>query len=83
MMSLSGLVVAFALGVSSVAFAATKDTAPPDREMLRMMDLLREMEMIKQIDMLQDMHNFDNGVEQAKNAAPQKPASGKQKETAK
>jgi hypothetical protein len=83
MMSPFGLVVALMLGISSVGFAATKDTAPPDREMLRMMDLLREMEMIKQIDMLQDMHNFDNGAEQAKNTAPQKPAPGKAKETAK
>jgi hypothetical protein len=45
--------------------------------------LLREMEVIKQIDMLQDMHNFDNGAEQAKNTAPQKPAPGKAKETTK
>jgi hypothetical protein len=55
----------------------------PDREMLKMMDLLREMEMIKQIDMLQDMHNVETGGDQVKNTSPQKAASGKNKETAK
>jgi hypothetical protein len=83
MIRFSGLALLLVLWLSAVSFGATKDAAPPDREMLRMMELLREMEMIKQIDMLQDMHNFDNASDQAKNPAPQKSASGKQKESVK
>jgi hypothetical protein len=78
-----GWMAALALFIASTAFAATKDTAPPDREMLKMMDLLREMEMIKQIDMLQDMHNFETGVDQGKNSSPQKTKPGEKKETIK
>ena len=75
--------VALALFIASTAFAATQDADLPDREMLKMMDLLREMEMIKQIDMLQDMHNFETGVAQGKNSPPQKTLPGKKKETVK
>jgi HAMP domain-containing protein len=83
LVSLNVWLVALALFVALAGFAATKNTEPPDREMLRMMDLLREMEMIKQIDMLQDMHNVEAGVEPVKSATPQKAAPGKKKETAK
>jgi hypothetical protein len=81
MMTRFSLVLALALGLSASGFAATKDSAPPDREMLRMMDLLREMDMIKQIDMLQDMHNFENTGAQPKDGAAQKSPSSKPKET--
>ena len=63
-------------------FAATKDSEPPDREMLKMMELLREMEMIKQIDMLQDMQRLENS-DPVKDSAAQKSAPGKKKETPK
>ena len=82
-MSLNRSLVALALFVASAGFAATKDTEMPDREMLKMMDLLREMEIIKQIDMLQDMHNVETGGDQVKNTSPQKAGPGKNKETAK
>ena len=59
------------------------DSAPPDREMLRMMDLLRDMEMIKQIDMLQDMPNLEQPDTAAKSASARKPLPTKQKESAK
>jgi hypothetical protein len=81
-MPLPGLAVFLVLLFWSIGFGATKDSPPPDREMLKMMDLLREMEMIKQIDMLQDMQHLENS-EQVKNAAPQKAAPGKKKETPK
>ena len=70
------------LWLGSAAFAASADAVPPDREMLRMMDLLRDMEMIKQIDMLQDMQRLENN-DPVKDSAPQKSAPGKKKETPK
>ena len=45
----------FAFTLPQLGLAATKDSAPPDREMLRMMELLRQMDMIKQMDMLREM----------------------------
>lgn len=51
--------------------AATKDD-PPEREMLKMMELLREMDMIKQVEMLRDMQVIEAGSDQAKNAPPRK-----------
>jgi hypothetical protein len=65
------LLSALVLWLGSAAFGASADSGPPDREMLRMMDLLRDMEMIKQIDMLQDMHNLAQGDVSAK-AAPER-----------
>lgn len=75
-------VLALTLGISAVGLAATKDSEPPDRAMLKMMELLREMEMIKQIDMLQDMRRLENN-DPLKNSEPQKSAPGKKKETPK
>jgi len=71
------------LWLGSVAFAASADAVPPDREMLRMMDLLRDMEMIKQIDMLQDMPNLAQGDVSTKTAPERKSTPAKQKESAK
>lgn len=71
------------LWLGSAAFAASADSAPPDREMLRMMDLLREMEMIKRIDMLQDMPNLAQGDVSTKTAPERKSTPAKQKESAK
>jgi hypothetical protein len=74
-----GLVLPLALLVSSVGVAATKDE-PPDREMLKMMEFLREMEMIKQMEMLRDMHVVESTGDQSKNPTPQKSTPGKKKE---
>jgi len=73
------LILSFALLVSSVGVAATKDE-PPDREMLKMMEFLREMEMIKQMEMLRDMHVVENAGDQAKTPTPAKSTPGKKKE---
>ncbi len=54
-------------------FAAGKDADPPDREMLRMMDLLRDMEMLKQLDMLQEMQRLETS-DPAKAAPAKTPA---------
>lgn len=75
--------LAFTLLVTSVGFAATRDSEPPDRDMLKMIEFLREMEMIKQIDMLQDLHNLEIDGDPARSTTPQKSPPGKKKETAK
>jgi len=71
------------LWLGSAAFAASADAVPPDREMLRMMDLLRDMEMIKQIDMLQDMPNLAQGDVSTKTSPERTATPAKQKESAK
>lgn len=76
------LIGSLVLWLGSAAFGASADSGPPDREMLRMMDLLRDMEMIKQIDMLQDMQRLENS-DPVKDSAAQKSAPGKKKETPK
>lgn len=61
---------------------ATKDPAPPDKEMLRMMEFLREMEMLKQMDMMRDLQQVETSAAQARQSAPRGAAPAK-KETAK
>jgi hypothetical protein len=78
----AGLILAFALLVPTVGIAATKDE-PPDREMLKMMEFLRDMEMIKQMEMLRDMHVVESAGEQSKGPTPPKSTSGKKKEMSK
>lgn len=74
-----GLILSFALLVPWHGVAATKDE-PPDREMLKMMELLREMEVIKQMEMLRDMHVVESAGDQGTNPTPQKSKPGKKKE---
>jgi hypothetical protein len=76
-----GLGLAALLFASSLSMAATKDNERPDKEMLQMMDFLREMEMIRQMDMMQDMPNVEYAGDQLKGTSPQKPPP-KKKETA-
>jgi hypothetical protein len=49
------------LCLPAVGITATKDSAPPDREMLKMIEFLRQMEMIKQMDMMRDMQHLEDG----------------------
>lgn len=46
--------------VAPPLFAAAKEPERPDREMLRMMELLKDMEMLQQIEMMRDMHEADS-----------------------
>ena len=63
--------------------AATKDQQP-DREMLRMMDFLREMEMIKQMEILREIHAVEGlADEQVRNTNPSKPPPARKKEAVK
>ena len=83
MRHLAGLSVLLVLAVSTAGFAASKDSQPPDKEMLRMMDFLREMEMIKQAEMMQDLSQIEQVGDQSPNTRLQKPVPSKRKEAAK
>ena len=66
-----------------VGFAAGKDNESPDKEMLRMMDFLREMEMIKQAEMMQDLSQVERVGDQNSDTRVQQPLPSKRKEAAK
>ena len=55
----TGLILLAALTIARIGLAATKDSQPPDKEMLRMMDFLREMQLIKQAEMMQDLSQVE------------------------
>jgi hypothetical protein len=77
------LALPLVLGLSGLSVAATKDNQRPDKEMLQMMDFLREMEMIRQMDMMQDMGDIEANDDQRKGPSAQKTAPPKKKEAAK
>ncbi|MBM2804550.1 MAG: hypothetical protein HW419_2443 [Deltaproteobacteria bacterium] len=79
----NGLTLALLLAAAPSAAAASKDQELPDREMLRMIEFLKEMEMIKQIELMQDLHHVDAVGDQVKNARQPKPAPAQKKETLK
>ena len=78
----AGLTLLLVLVVSTDGVAASKDSQPPDKEMLRMMDFLREMEMIKQVEMMQDLSQVEKTEDQKSDTRSQKPLPSKRKETA-
>lgn len=71
------------LATSAPSLAATKDSDRPDREMLRMIDFLKEMEMIKQIEMMQDMQQFEQIGDQMPRGSAKTSLPAKRKEAAK
>ena len=64
-------------------FAAAKDTEKPGREMLRMIEFLKEMEILQQIDTMRDMHEADHAgpppAEAGLNKIPRPKNKGTQK----
>ena len=74
------LALALVLAAAPPVLGAAKNQQLPDKEMLKMLEFLREMEMVKQMELMQDLHHVEAVGEQAKNAAPQKPAPVKKKE---
>jgi len=64
-------------------FGATKEQEPPDKEMLKMIEFLRDMEMIKQLEMMRELDRAESLKEPATNSLPQKPALAKRKEAPK
>jgi len=55
----------FSLVLIPPASAASKEPEPPDKEILRMMDFLKDMEVIKNLDMLKDIHRLEQMRDQA------------------
>jgi len=77
------LVLFAALTASQAGFTATKDSQPPDKEMLRMMDFLREMELIKQAEMMQDLSKVEQFGDPSSDNRVRQPLPAKRKEAAK
>lgn len=69
--------------VAPSLFAATKEPERPDREMLRMMELLKDMEMLQQVEMMRDMHEADNAGAAPGQAGVRKTPPSKNKGTPK
>lgn len=83
MRQVAWLILLGVLAVSRAGFTATKDSQPPDKEMLRMMDFLREMELIKQAEMMQDLSQVGQIGDQRPDPPARKPVPPKRKEVAK
>jgi hypothetical protein len=79
----SRLMLLLILAVAHPSQAASKDAERPDKEMLRMMDFLREMEMIKQAEMMQELSQVEQAGEQIPDTRGRKPLPAKRKEAAK
>jgi len=64
-------------------FGATKEQDLPDKEMLKMIEFLREIEIIKQQEMLRELNRAELLRGPAKSSPPPKPALAKQSEVSK
>jgi len=64
------------MGVPALLGAA-KEQEPPDKEMLKMMEFLREMEIIKQQELMRELDRAESLAAQGGTSAPQKPVVAK------
>lgn len=55
------------------SFAGTKEEELPDREMLRLLELLREWDMIKNLDLMRQLGNLEGTEERPAGETGQKP----------
>ena len=60
-----------------VLFGAAREQEPPDKEMLKMMEFLREMEIIKQQELMRELDRAESLAAQGGTSAPQKPVVAK------
>jgi len=72
--------IVFLLVFYSSSFAATKQEEPPNREMLKLMELLREWDMIKELDLMRQMENLDRMEQPGMGASPQDLQRGRAKD---
>ena len=79
----SWLAVLLVLLLVTAGLAATKDDAKPDREMLRMIDFLREMEVIKNMDLMQDLTAIEQTRDETSGKTTSKTPTGRKKEAVK
>ena len=63
--------------------AATKQEEQPDKEMLRMMDFLKDWDVINNMEMLKDMQQIAPEAGQPQRAGAREPAPPRKKEAAK
>ena len=83
MRQLAWLILLLLLAGSSAGSAASKENERPDKEMLRMMDLLHEMEMVKRVEMMQDLTHVEQIGTPTPDASSRKPLPSKRKEAIK
>jgi hypothetical protein len=76
------LMLASLLFTASMLPAATKGNPPPDKEMLQIMDFLKDIDVIRQMDMMQELQNVEYAGDQLKGTVPKK-SPEKKKETTK
>jgi hypothetical protein len=79
----SALPLLLLLAVAHPSQPATKEAERPDKEMLRMMDFLREIEMIKQAEMMQELSQVEQAGDQISDTRGRKPLPAKRKEASK
>ncbi len=63
-----------------MALAATQKDESPDREMLQMIDFLRDWEMIKNMEMMRELQAIEQAGNQGSKASTQKTFPGTKKE---
>lgn len=64
----------------SPGLAATKQNDRPDKEMLRLMEFLRNWEMIKEMEIMQNLQSVEQGNDLGSNTASEKSSPGTKKE---
>lgn len=79
----SWLSLALAFAAAPPVISAAKDQELPDKDMLKMIEFLREMEMLKQIDMMRNLDRVDGAANQGRNLPAAKSAPATKKETPK
>lgn len=65
------------------SLAATKQVEQPDKEMLRMMDFLKDWDVINNMDMMKDLQQVAPEAGQPPRAGAREPAPTRKKEAAK
>lgn len=65
------------------SMAATKQTETPDKEMLRMMDFLKDWEVINNMEMMKDMQQVAPETQPSSRAGARSPAPARKNEAAK
>ena len=67
----------------AASLAASKEAERPDKDMLMMMDFLRDWEVIKHMEMMKDMQQVERAGDQAPRGAAQTSLPAKKREAAK
>jgi hypothetical protein len=71
------------LALESAGFAEAKEEKHPEREMLRLIDLLREWDLIRNLDMMRELQSVETAGDDAPGDALQKQFPRTRKEAVK